>query len=134
RVGRDARVRARAGTRLDLRRQREPKALRSAALDLAVDGLRVERLAHVLGRPDPADAGQAELDVDLDDDPHRRAHVGDVDAVALHLARLGVERSGARVVVGALDVDGRAARLELGERVATGQAHRARGHPGQARG
>src|ERR671931_238662 len=45
------------------------EALRRAALDLAVDRLRVQRPADILRCADPHHAGQAELDVDLDDDP-----------------------------------------------------------------
>ena len=61
-----------AVARLDLLHQREPEPLRGAALDLALDRLRVDRLADVLRRADPDDAREAELDVDLDDDAHRR--------------------------------------------------------------
>ena len=100
-VGRDqvvgeARVRDQPVARLDLLHQREPEALRDAALDLAVDGLRVERLADVLRRADPDDAREAELDVHLGDDAHRRADERDVGALARDLAGLGVERRGAR--------------------------------------
>src|SRR6266487_4420269 len=48
---------------LDLLHQREAETLGGAALDLALDCLRVDRLADVLRSPDPDDARQAELDV-----------------------------------------------------------------------
>ena len=75
-VGRDqvvgeARVRDLAVARLDLLHQREAEALRDAALDLALDRERVDRLADVLRGADPDDARQAEVDVDLGDDAHR---------------------------------------------------------------
>ena len=60
-----------AVARLDLLHQREPEALRRAALDLALDRERVDAPADVLRGADPDDPRQAELDVDLDDDPHR---------------------------------------------------------------
>ena len=50
---------------LDLLHQREAEALRGAALDLALDRQRVDRGADVLRGPDPDDARQPELDVDL---------------------------------------------------------------------
>ena len=64
----EARVRDHAVARLDLLHQREPEALRGAALDLALDRLRVDRAPDVLRGPDPDDPRQAELDVDLDHD------------------------------------------------------------------
>ena len=101
----EARVRDQAVARLDLLHQREPDALRGAALDLALDRERVDRLADVLRGADPDDAGEAELDVDLGDDAHRGHGEGDVGALARDLAGLGVERRGPRVAVDPLDVD-----------------------------
>ena len=51
---------------LDLLHQREPEALRDAALDLALDRLRVDRLADVLRGRDLDHAHEPELDVDVD--------------------------------------------------------------------
>ena len=90
---------------LDLLHQREAEPLRGAALDLALDRERVDRLADVLGGADPDDAREAELDVHLGDDAHRGDGERDVGALAGDLAGLGVERGGARVAVDALDVD-----------------------------
>ena len=78
---------------LDLLHQREAEALRGAALDLALDRLRVERLADVLGGADPDDARQPEVDVDLGDDAHRgTARSATCARSPVHLAGLGVER------------------------------------------
>src|SRR5207248_10034497 len=111
-----------------------------APLDLAVDGLRVDSLADVLRGPDPDDAGKAELDIDLGDDAHRRADVGDVGAVAADLAGLGIERSRRAVVVDALDVDflARAKPATAARELVPGGAGReldgAGCHPGHPRG
>src|SRR5439155_368776 len=81
------------------------EALRGAALDLALDRLGIDRSADVLGRPDPYDARQPELDVHLRDDAHGSARVGHVGALAGDLAGLGVERRRARVPVDAREAD-----------------------------
>ena len=78
---------------------REPEALRDPALDLALDRLRVDRPADLLRGADPDDARQAELDVDLGDDPHRRDGERDVRALAGDLAGLGIERRRRQVAV-----------------------------------
>ena len=70
-----------------------------------VDRLRVHRLADVLRGADPDDAREPELDVDLGDDAHRRARVGDVRALAGDLSGLRIERRRARMAVDPLDVD-----------------------------
>ena len=101
----EARVQDRAVAGHELLHQREPEALRGAALDLALDRERVDRLADVLRRADPDDARQAELDVDLDDDAHRGDRERDVGALAGDLPGLRVERRRARMPVDALDVD-----------------------------
>ena len=139
-VGRDqvvgeARVRDLAVARLDLLHQCEPEALRGAALDLALDLLRVDRRADVLGGADPDDSREAELDVDLGDDPHRAGSECDMGALAGDLARLRVERRRRQMAVDPLDVDlAAAARSPLRERGAAGVAHGARDHPGLPRG
>src|SRR5919106_5432626 len=118
---------------LDLLHEREPETLRGASLDLALDRERVERVPDVLRRPDPDDAREPELDVHLDDDPHRRDGEGDVRAIAEHLAGFGVERVRLRMAIDALDVDlSEPASLTLGEGVATRELHRAGGHPRHA--
>src|SRR6266545_5664063 len=90
---------------LDLLHQRQPEPLGGATLDLAFDRLRVDRFPDVLRRPDPDDARQAELDVDLGDDLHRRARERNMRGYLAHLSRLRVERRGQRVTVHALDID-----------------------------
>jgi hypothetical protein len=97
-----------------------------------VHGLRVHRLAHILCRADPGHTRQAELDVHLGDHPHRRADVGDVDALAGHLSRLGVERERAPVVIRALEVDLSTGAPKLLERLLTREPDRACRHPGEA--
>ena len=93
-------------------------------------GLRVDRLADVLRGADPDDAREAELDVDLGDDPHRARSEGDVRAVARDLAGLGIERRRARVAVDALDVDlARRSRAAPRARARQASPHRAGGHP-----
>ena len=99
-----------AVARLDLLHQREPEPLRRAALDLALDRSGLTALPDVLRGADPDDAGEAEVDVHLHDDPHRRDRERDVRGAARDLARLGIERERARVTVDALDVDLAAAR------------------------
>ena len=131
----EARVRDQAVAGLDLLHQREPEALRGAALDLALDRLRVDRLADVLRRADPDDARQPELDVDLGDDAHRR----DREARRASARRSIWPVSGSsgarpRVVVDALDVDLAAAgALALLERGAARELDGAGRHPRQAR-
>ena len=80
---------------------RQPDALGDPALDLALDGERVERLAHVLGRGDLDDADEAELDVDVD---HRAVRGEGEREVRVALAVL-VQRHGAprAVLAGLLD-------------------------------
>ena len=100
-----------------------------------IDRLRVERAADVLRRADPDDAGQAEVDVDLGDDPHRRRRKLHVGALAGDLAGFRVERRRARMAEDTLDVDLAAAepRLLL-ERRTAGVTHGARRHLGHPRG
>ena len=97
------------------------------------DGERVERLADVLGGADPDDARQAELDVHLGDDPHRRAGERDVRPLSEHLPVLGIERERRAVPVVALEVDVAARSLALRERVAARELDGARRHPRHAR-
>ena len=131
----EARVRDQAVARPDLLHQREAEALGGATLDLALDRERVDRLADVLRRPDPDEPCEAELDVDLGDDAHRRDREGDVRALGGDLAGLGIERRRPRVAVDALDVDlSSAAPLPLLERRAAGELDRAGRHPGHPRG
>ena len=88
----EARVRDQPVARLDLLHHGEAEALRDPALDLALDRLPVDRPADLLRGADPDDAGEAEIDVDLRDDAHRRDRERDVGALAGHLAGLGIER------------------------------------------
>ena len=106
--------------------------MRRAALDLALDRLRIDRAPDVLRRPDPHDARQAELHVHLGDDPHRCARVGDVRALAGDLARLRVEGRRAGVAVHAFHVDLAAGSLAFSEGRAACLADGAGGHPGHA--
>ena len=148
----------------DLLHQREAESLRDPALDLALDGLRVERASDVLHRRDLDHPDEPELAVDVDD--RSMGGVGE-GHVRVALARLGIERAGRSMVVleGLLDrrlaeqlgeADARRAvhaphlaagqlelavaelrRRELEHAVADGVArelHRAAGHPGLARG
>ena len=123
-----------AVARLDLLHQREPEALRGSALDLPLDGRAAQRLADVLRRSDPDDAREAELDVDLRDDAHRRDGERDVRLTLGDLTRLRVERERARVPVDALDVDGASHPVALLERRAARGLHGAGRHPGHPRG
>ena len=77
----EARVRDQAVAGPDLLHQRQAEALGGAALDLTLDGERVDRLADVLCRPDPDEPRQAELDVDLGNDAHRRDRERDMGAL-----------------------------------------------------
>ena len=103
-VIREARVRDHAVARLDLLHERKPEALRGAALDLPLDRSPAECGTDVLGRADPDDSRETEIDVHLDDDPHRRQRERDVRLTLSDLARLGIEREGVRVPIHALDV------------------------------
>jgi hypothetical protein len=92
-------------------------------------------VTDVLRRPDPDDARETEIDVDLDDRAHRGHGKGDVRALARDLPRLGIEREGAGVSVDALDVHlGSAVALTLLECRSARDLHGACGHPGHARG
>ena len=118
----------------ELLHQREPEPLRDPALDLPLDGQGIDRLADILGRPDPDGARQAELDVDLDDDPHRGNRERDVRALAGDLAGLRVERRRPWMAVDALDVDLAAAQALALPSAARRVPHRAGRHPGHPRG
>ena len=96
---------------LDLLHQRQPEALRDAALDLALDRLRVDRLADVLRGRDLDHAHEAELDVDVDD----RAVGGERERHVRVALALLVERERLPVVVLARDVD-RVVADQVGER------------------
>ena len=130
----EARVRDQPVARPDLLHQRQAEPLCGAALDLPLDGERVDRLADVLRGADPDDAREAEVDVHLGDDPHRRDGEGDVGALARDLAGLGVEGGRPRMAVDALDVDIPAGALLLLERGPARIADRPRRHPGHPRG
>ena len=86
---------------LDLLHQRQPEALRDAALDLALDRERVHRLADVLRGRDLDHPHEPELGVDVDD----RAVRGERERhVRVALAELVERLRGAVVVLaGALD-------------------------------
>ena len=110
----------------------------STSSETTGDRLRVHCLANVLGCPDPDDAREAELDVDLDDDLHRRAGEGDVGRPGRDLPGLRIERRGLAVAVHALLIDlvsgceRSAAALELVADGETRGANGAGGHPGLA--
>ena len=95
--------------------------------------VRLSACADVLGGPDPDDPRQAELDVHLGDHAHCGHCECDVCLPVRDLARLRIEREGARVPVDALDVDGAAARaIALLERSPAGRLCRPCRHPGHA--
>ena len=93
----EGRVAHQAVRHLDLLHHRQAEALGDAALDLALDGLRVQCLAHILRGGDLHHLHQAELGVHVDHRPvggERVLHVG------LALAGLRVQRMGGPVPPG----------------------------------
>ena len=126
---------------LDLLHQREAEALRDPALDLALDGQRVDRLADVLRRRDLDHAHEPELDVDVDDGAmggERERHVRVALAVLVERERLrgGGARASTSIGSSPIEVDesSRAARAASSSLTAAqASLHRAAGHPRLAR-
>ena len=119
-------------SRVDLLHDGQAETLRGAALDLTLDGLRVDRLAHVLPCRSRQPAS-AELDVHLGDDAPGRASEGNVRALTRRLARRRVERARRVVPVDPLDVDLAASvSLLLLERGAACELDGTCRHPGHA--
>jgi hypothetical protein len=129
----EARVPDHAVLYLELLHQREADALRGAALDLAVDGERVQRAADVLRRADPDEPRQPELKVDFRHDLHRRQGEGDVGSLAEHLAGHRIERRRGRMAIGALDAHLATVASPLRQRVVAGEPNCAGSHPRHAR-
>ena len=84
----------RAVPQLDLLHHREAEPLRDAALELADDALRIDRLPDVLRRRDLHDLHQTDVHVDVDDGAVRREEERDVP-VALRVRRAGGSARGA---------------------------------------
>src|SRR5439155_21196699 len=104
--------------------------------DLPPYGLRIDRLADVLGGADPHDPRLSQLHGGLGYDTHRSARVRDVRALACDLAGIRIEWSRARMAVDPLDVDLPAAALLLPllQRRPTRVPHGAGRHPRHSRG